>query len=96
MSVPVDAWDCWMDRPTIHPTTCSVGTSLTCATVQVMAEREEHPKPLRLFDIARNSGPEISEEEEKHFRECEECPRIVKVFARQFPSGGQQKPDDAA
>jgi hypothetical protein len=61
-----------------------------------MAQSDEHLKPLRLFDIARNSGSEITEQEEHHLRDCEECKRIVKVFARQFGKPPDQKPGDAA
>jgi hypothetical protein len=49
-----------------------------------MAEQGDHIKPLRLFDIARESGSQPTEEERKHIRECDECAHIIEVFARQF------------
>jgi hypothetical protein len=64
-----------------------------------MSGSGEHIKPLRLFDIGRNSGPPVTDEEKKHLRECEECGHILEVFARQFekPSGpGKPKDGDAA
>ena len=61
-----------------------------------MAESDEHLKPLRLFDLARHSRFEITEEERKHLRECEECERILEVFARQFNKPSINKPEDAA
>jgi hypothetical protein len=49
----------------------------------VMTGSDEHLKPLRLFDIARQSGPPLTEQERQHLRECDECKRIVETFARQ-------------
>ena len=59
----------------------------------------DHIQPLRLFDLARHSRFEITEEERKHLRECEECERILEVFARQFEKPlrpSQHKKGDAA
>ena len=66
---------------------------MLCYRTGEMAQRDEHLKPLRLFDIARNSGSEITEEERTHLRDCEECKQVVKVFERQFVN---PKPGDAA
>ena len=49
-----------------------------------MPESGEHLKPLRLFDIGRESGLAVTDEERKHLRSCPECQHIVEVFARQF------------
>ena len=49
-----------------------------------MAEHVEHLKPLRLFDLARNGGSQMTEEERTHLRKCEECQRILATFIRQF------------
>jgi hypothetical protein len=56
---------------------------------------DEHIKPLRLFDIARDSGSALNEQEAQHLRTCEECRRIVIVFARQFGKRAYN-PKDAA
>ena len=61
-----------------------------------MVVSDEHIKPLRLFDLARNSGPQITEEETQHLRQCEECQRVLEVFARQFHKPPIKKPEDAA
>jgi hypothetical protein len=49
-----------------------------------MSGSGDHIKPLRLFDIGRDSGSPSSDQEKEHLRQCEECQRIVEVFARQF------------
>ena len=70
-----------------------------CATVLYktpMAERDEHLKPLRLFDLARDYGWEITSQERTHLQQCEECQRIIEVFARQFAKPASKKPEDAA
>ena len=60
-----------------------------------MAE-SDHIRPLRLFDLSqaeeRQSGFQLSEEEQQHLRECEECQDILAVFARQFSK--QRPPKD--
>jgi len=59
-----------------------------------MAESDEHLKPLRLFDISRQSGQPMTEQETQHLRACEECQRMLEVFARQHfepPSGSTKK-----
>jgi hypothetical protein len=64
-----------------------------------MAESGNHIKPLRLFDIGRETGLPLSDEERTHLRECLECQHIVEVFARQFEKPlrpSQQKKGDAA
>jgi len=66
-----------------------------------MSGSENHIKPLRLFDIGRDSGLPITDEERKHLHDCEECQHIVEVFARQFDKlfrapPGRPKDDDAA
>jgi hypothetical protein len=60
-----------------------------------MTRSDEHLKPLRLFDLARESGAEITEEERKHLHECEQCQSVVRVFTRQFKPANE-KPEDAA
>ena len=59
-----------------------------------MTVSDEHLEPLRLFDIARHSGTQLTEDEKRHLHTCEECRRIVEIFARQFPNTA--KPEDAA
>jgi hypothetical protein len=49
-----------------------------------MCGTSDHIKPLRLFDIARDSGSPTTDEEKTHLRECVECQHIIEVFARQF------------
>ena len=48
----------------------------------------DHIKPLRLFDLSRIaaawSGKPITDEEQQHLCECEECANIVVIFTRQF------------
>jgi hypothetical protein len=61
-----------------------------------MAERDEHLKPLRLFDLARDYGWQITDEERKHLQQCEQCRSIHEVFARQFAKPLSKKPEDAA
>jgi hypothetical protein len=60
-----------------------------------MAGSDEHLKPLRLFDLARH-GNQATENEQEHLQRCEECPRIIEVFARQFSKPTTEKPEDAA
>ena len=43
----------------------------------------QHPKPLRLFDIAREDV-QPTEREQLHLRECEGCNLIIETFRRQF------------
>jgi len=45
---------------------------------------DHHIRPIRLFDIARDSEAPTADEERKHLAECTECQHIVEVFARQF------------
>jgi hypothetical protein len=61
-----------------------------------MKGSNEHLKPLRLFDLARESGAKSTEEERKHLHECEQCQSIVRVFGRQFSKPPNEKPGDAA
>jgi hypothetical protein len=48
----------------------------------------EHIKPIRLFELSqadrwqRTGRP--SEMEQQHLQRCEECCRILEVFAREF------------
>ena len=55
-------------------------------------ERSEmdHIKELRLFDLSRADAREGSIQPDKrelqHLHDCEECQRILEVFARQFSS----------
>jgi len=48
----------------------------------------EHIKPLRLFELSQaqrwHRTGKLREAEEKHLRECQECERILEVFAREF------------
>jgi predicted anti-sigma-YlaC factor YlaD len=62
-----------------------------------MDDAKDHRKPLRLVDIARQSGSRADEQEEAHLRHCEECRRILAVLARQFnkPARPGEKPEDA-
>jgi hypothetical protein len=61
-----------------------------------MAGSDDHIKHLRLFDLARQSGNPMSDEEREHLRACEECQRILQVFARQRFDKPIEKPEDAA
>ena len=67
-----------------------------------MAGSDSHIEPLRLFDLARGNGSRIIVEESQHLRECNECPPVLKVFARQFNRPWieeietNSKPEDAA
>jgi hypothetical protein len=61
-----------------------------------MQESDEHFKPLRLFDLARHSRFEITEEERKHLGQCEECQSVLEVFTRQFTKPSIDQPKDAA
>ena len=61
-----------------------------------MKGSDDHLKPLRLFDLARKSGTQLTDIEKQHLRDCEECQRIFEVFARQFGKPTQHKPGDAA
>jgi hypothetical protein len=67
-----------------------------------MAGRDDHIKPLRLYDLSqaegRHSGFKLTPEEQQHFKECEECQHVVAVFARQFSpqKPPHDKPNDAA
>ena len=45
-----------------------------------MAGSQEHVKPLNLFDLSRDSGSVLTEEEKKHLRECEQCQHVLAVF----------------
>ncbi len=56
-----------------------------------MTGSDEHLKPLCLFDLARDKGPHITEEEAKHLRECDGCKRILDVFASSIKRGMKQK-----
>jgi hypothetical protein len=59
-----------------------------------MTGNDEHLKPLRLFDIARQSGRPVTEHEKQHLRSCDSCQRILEVFARQ--SFDPPDPDEKA
>jgi len=64
-----------------------------------MAGSDQHIKPLRLFDLSRQKGTHPTEEERQHLRQCDECERIIEVFARQFTRverGPNDKLRDAA
>ena len=66
---------------------------------RIMAGSHEHVQPLRLYDLARDEQSQITEEERTHLRECEECQRILAVFAREFTQPGRRPkdlPGDAA
>ena len=47
-----------------------------------------HIKPQRLFELSQKERWHLSgkfrEGEEQHLRECDECERILEVFAREF------------
>jgi hypothetical protein len=60
-----------------------------------MSESNDHIKPLRLFDIARESGPEITDHERQHIRACAQCEQIIEVFARQFEKPFRARPGKA-
>jgi hypothetical protein len=79
----------------------NVGAIFASSTTFFMSELVNHLKPLRLFDIGRASGFPATEEEKMHLRDCEECSRILEVFARQFekpfsPAPQRSKGGDAA
>ena len=62
-----------------------------------MSETEpEHIRTIRLFDVGRGSDSDLSEEEKKHLRECDECREVVAVFARQFSRQTAQDKESAA
>ena len=61
-----------------------------------MKGSDKHLEPLRLFDLARKSGTQLTDIEKRHLRDCEECQSIFEVFARQFGKPTQLKPGDAA
>jgi len=61
-----------------------------------MAGRDEHIKPLRLLEIARNSGARLSDKEDEHLRECEQCQGILELLTRQLPEPPNDRPEDAA
>jgi hypothetical protein len=64
-----------------------------------MTETDNHVALLRLFDLARQSGPQLNKDEKEHVRKCEECQHIVESFARQFDKDWTPpctKPVDAA
>jgi len=45
-----------------------------------MAQTDEHLKPLRLFDIAWNCGPTMTEQERQHLSECAVCESMLEIF----------------
>lgn len=49
-----------------------------------MTETDDHLRPLRLFDIARNGGPGMSDQEREHLNECEDCRSEIEIFIREF------------
>ena len=64
-----------------------------------MVGTDPHVAPLRLFDLARQTRIPPTLEEREHLRQCEECERILEVFARRFTKLEKEsdgKPDDAA
>ena len=62
-----------------------------------MEKSGDHIKPLRLFDLGRESGAPITEQERTHLRDCTECEHIIEVFARQFEKPNpKSKSNDAA
>jgi hypothetical protein len=61
-----------------------------------MSGSNEHPKTLRLFDLARNRGPQLTDKEGEHLRDCQECQWILEVFMRQFSKPPKDKPKEAA
>ena len=64
-----------------------------------MAGSDEHLKPLRLFNLARDGGLETTDEERSHLQDCEECQHVIAVFSRQcaiLASQLNNKPEDAA
>ena len=56
----------------------------TLSGVWDMKETDKHIELLRLFDAARGGDFELTEDEQKHLLECEECKSVLAVFARQF------------
>ena len=61
-----------------------------------MAGSDEHLKPLRLFDLARDGENKATEIERAHLLACKECQPILDVFVRQFSKPTKDKPEDAA
>ena len=52
--------------------------------------KDDHIGPHRIFELSQLETAEIvfhmTEREKEHLRECDECRRILAVFARQFDS----------
>jgi len=52
--------------------------------------KDHHIGPHRIFELSQLETAEIvfhmTEWEKEHLRECDECQRILAVFARQFDS----------
>jgi len=67
-----------------------------------MTGRDEHIKPLRLFEVSQAETQHtkvlLTAEEDEHLRNCAECQNVVAVFARQFSKHRppNDKPGDAA
>ena len=54
---------------------------------------DEHPKPIRLFDLSQGTV-KPTEAERVHVQDCDECQTVIAIFARQFTP--KDKPDHAA
>ena len=68
---------------TIENASCSIGYMFANSQSR-MAGSEEHIKPLRLLDVARDNGFELTEEQGNHLRECVECQYVASVLSHQF------------
>src|SRR4051794_1967247 len=63
------------------------------------SDSQQHPKPLRLFDIARGEM-KPTEREALHIRDCANCKIVLAVFAKQVnpknPPPSKSNPGNAA
>ena len=49
-----------------------------------MVRTEQHIKALRLFNQSREAGFKVTDEEETHLLECEDCQQALATFALLF------------
>ena len=76
-----------------------LSASVLCVLAYATLGMQEHIKPLRLFDLSQTGAGrklfELEQWEKDHLRECEECQRVLDVFARQFGKGSRKRENDA-
>src|SRR5689334_3976327 len=79
--------------PTSHSKCGIAQMALYMHMKEAMSWNDEqlHIRTIRLFDVGRDGDSDLTEEEKKHLRDCEECKAVVAVFTRQF---SRQKPHD--